>query len=125
MLSRFQITVINADPKGNFWKEPLPLNDALLKLMQFARKNPQSICTIELREVEPTQQLPPVRKASIKTPDGRLDSLQQPLPAEQAIAEARRPRATVAHLKPRPLSKPGDEAAEAVVDRYPTAVRAV
>lgn len=46
----YQITIVNCDAEGNFWKETLPLNAALLKLMRFARKNPDAACTIELRE---------------------------------------------------------------------------
>ena len=46
----YHITIVNCDAEGNFWKETLPLNAALLKLMRFARKNPDAECTIELRE---------------------------------------------------------------------------
>jgi hypothetical protein len=50
--STYQVTVVNSDSSGNYWRETLPINDALLKIMRFARTHPQSICTIELREME-------------------------------------------------------------------------
>jgi hypothetical protein len=49
----YKVTVLNFDPSGNFWKQSLPLNDAVLKLMRFVRINPETQCTIELRYAEP------------------------------------------------------------------------
>lgn len=51
--SQYKVTVINCDPSGNYWRETLLLNDALLKIMRFARTDPQSSCTIELRQSAP------------------------------------------------------------------------
>ena len=60
MASQPRVTLLHVDPKGNYWRESLPINDALLELLRFSRKNPHATCTIELREAEP--------KASVRRP---------------------------------------------------------
>ena len=52
MASQSRVTLLHVDPKGNYWRESLPINDALLELLRFSRKNPHATCTIELREAE-------------------------------------------------------------------------
>ncbi len=59
MALQFKVTIVNVDSRENYWRETLSINDALLKLLRFARDNPRSACTIELREVEPEQRTVP------------------------------------------------------------------
>ena len=40
------------DADGNYTRERLPLNDAVLSLLKFARKHPNALCTIELRDLD-------------------------------------------------------------------------
>ena len=45
------VTVVRYDARGQLqWRSDLSLDDALLAVLRFARKNPQANCTIELRE---------------------------------------------------------------------------
>lgn len=47
----YEVTVLRVDPQGRlYWRSTLAVNDAMLMLLRFARKNPKSICKIELRE---------------------------------------------------------------------------
>jgi hypothetical protein len=43
------VTIVNYDAHGNFWRETLCINDALLTLLRFARQNPESACLMKLR----------------------------------------------------------------------------
>ena len=45
-----KVTIITVDADGAGWPALLSVNDALLAVLRFARKNPQASCTIELRE---------------------------------------------------------------------------
>ena len=47
------VTVEWVDSYGNFTREKLTVNEAVLNLLRFARSNPSAICTIELREAAP------------------------------------------------------------------------
>ena len=47
-----QVSVVHMDANGNYWREALPKNDALLKFLRFLAKNPNSDCTIELRATD-------------------------------------------------------------------------
>jgi hypothetical protein len=47
------VTVEWIDPHGNFTREKLTVNEALLNILRFARKYPSSACKIELREIDP------------------------------------------------------------------------
>ena len=47
---KFDVSVQQFDAYGNYTREALPINDAILKLLRFARQFPGSVCTIELRE---------------------------------------------------------------------------
>lgn len=49
----FYVTVEQVDADGNYTREKLGLNDAVLSLLRFARRHPNALCTIELREVDP------------------------------------------------------------------------
>ena len=44
-----KVIVLNTDWQGNFWREELPVNQALVKLLRFVRENAAAHCTIELR----------------------------------------------------------------------------
>ena len=55
MSSGRRVAVLNVDGKGNYWRETVTANEAVLKLLRFLRKNPQSICTIELRRTDMAQ----------------------------------------------------------------------
>jgi hypothetical protein len=46
------VSVLNVDVKGNYWRETLSLKEALSKILRFVRLNPQSMCAIELRELD-------------------------------------------------------------------------
>ena len=50
----FYVTMQQVDADGNYTRERLPLNDAVLSLLRFARKHPNALCTIELRELYST-----------------------------------------------------------------------
>jgi hypothetical protein len=67
------ITIVNFDAHGNFWRETRCMNDALLKLLRFARQHPQSLCSIQLRDVPQsvTAHLPRLERADqdIRTRD--------------------------------------------------------
>jgi hypothetical protein len=41
------IDVVYRDHAGNFWRETLPINAALLAVLRFARTNPDGTCSIE------------------------------------------------------------------------------
>jgi hypothetical protein len=47
-----EITVVKVDAHGNFVRDTVPINVALLEILRFTRKHPDSSCTIELRELE-------------------------------------------------------------------------
>ena len=49
----YVVTVEWVDPYGNFTREKLSVNEALLNILRFARKYPGSACKIELREINP------------------------------------------------------------------------
>ena len=49
----YLVTVEWVDPYGNFTREKLTVNEALLNILRFARKHPSSACKIELREIDP------------------------------------------------------------------------
>jgi hypothetical protein len=49
----YLVTVEWIDPYGNFTREKLTVNEALLNILRFARKYPSSACRIELREIDP------------------------------------------------------------------------
>jgi hypothetical protein len=49
----YLVTVEWIDPHGNFTREQVTLNEALLNILRFARKYPSSACKIELREIDP------------------------------------------------------------------------
>ena len=47
----YEVTVLRIDPHGRLcWRSTLAVNDALLTLLRFARKHPESHCRIELRD---------------------------------------------------------------------------
>jgi hypothetical protein len=46
------VTMQQVDASGNYTRERLPLNEAVLSLLRFARKHPDALCTIELRELD-------------------------------------------------------------------------
>jgi hypothetical protein len=48
----FYVTMEQVDADGNYTRERLPLNEAVLNLLRFARKHPSALCTIELRELD-------------------------------------------------------------------------
>ena len=77
MASQSRVTLLHVDPKGNYWRESLPINDALLELLRFSRKNPHATCTIELREADPK---PSARRpAAVEQPSkrrGKMTGLQ-------------------------------------------------
>ena len=58
----YLVTVEWVDPYGNFTREKLTVNEALLNILRFARKYPSSACRIELREIDPDR--PHVLKGS-------------------------------------------------------------
>jgi hypothetical protein len=48
----YEVTVLRIEPDGRVsWKSTTTINEAILTLLQFARKNPRSQCRIELRHV--------------------------------------------------------------------------
>ena len=49
----YYVTVEWVDPYGNFTRERVTINEAVLNLLRFARSHPSSVCTIELREAGP------------------------------------------------------------------------
>jgi hypothetical protein len=49
----YVVTVEWVDAYGNFTREKLTVNEALLNILRFARKYPSSACKIELREIDP------------------------------------------------------------------------
>ena len=79
------ITVLQFDPYGNFTRETLPLNDAILKLLRFARKQPGALCTIELREVEQSADSPWVRGISSRAESAT--ATEKPLARDSQVLE--------------------------------------
>ena len=69
MATPYKVTVVTIDTHGRRRRDALSINDALLAVLRFARKNPQATCTIELREATgtgdppsgPTEREPTVR----------------------------------------------------------------
>jgi hypothetical protein len=49
----YLVTVEWVDAHGNFTREKVTVNEALLNILRFARKHPSSLCKIELREIDP------------------------------------------------------------------------
>jgi hypothetical protein len=50
MAAPYKVTVVTVDTRGRRNRGVLAINDALLAVLRFARKNPHASCTIELRE---------------------------------------------------------------------------
>lgn len=47
----YEVTVLRVDSSGRlYWRSTLAVNDAILTLLRFARKNPNARCRLELRE---------------------------------------------------------------------------
>jgi hypothetical protein len=61
MVHDYEITLSRYDAGGRLvWRTIRSVDDALLAVMRFARQNPHSICTIELRQTsgsETTKQM--------------------------------------------------------------------
>lgn len=62
-----KVAVITIDANGSRKAEVLSINDALLAVLRFARKHPQSSCTIELREREPLTAAPAIEVFPLDT----------------------------------------------------------
>ena len=62
----FYVTMQQLDADGNYTRERLPLNDAVLSLLRFARKHPNALCTIELRELDPAGTIPASRDGPLR-----------------------------------------------------------
>ena len=54
MATPYKVTVVTVDPRGRRSRAAVAINDALLAVLRFARKNPHASCTIELREATGT-----------------------------------------------------------------------
>jgi len=52
-MSAYKVTLVNIDPDGNYLQEIMPINDALIAILRFARRHPESTCRIELQHTEP------------------------------------------------------------------------
>ena len=91
MTAEHQVSVLNVDAKGNYWRETLPTKDALLKLLRFLRKNPQAVCTIELHLPEGFWDDPVPECESFKetgTTVSALSSAEAPQPGFRETAAA-------------------------------------
>ena len=63
MTSTGHIVVLHIDDRGNFWRETLSTNAALLRVLRFLRQHPDGACSIELRESAAVS--PPAPDASL------------------------------------------------------------
>ena len=91
MTAGHQVSVLNVDARGNYWRETLPTKDALLKLLRFLRKNPHAVCTIELRLPEGFWDEPPSDDESCRgngSTASALSSTGAPKPAGREAAAA-------------------------------------
>jgi hypothetical protein len=64
----YKVTIAKIDPDGNYLQDVMSINDALIVMLRFARKHPQSTCRIELHHTEPFHSIPgahPVDEASL------------------------------------------------------------
>ena len=53
MSQPYTVAVVEIDESGNFMREKVTVNDALIKLLRFSRMYQHSECTIELRHLPP------------------------------------------------------------------------
>ncbi len=63
-----KVVVLQADADGNFWKEELLVNEALVKLLRFVRDNHHGRCTIELRHDASMRVVPDIANVITKEP---------------------------------------------------------
>lgn len=89
---KFDVTVQQFDNYGNYVGETLPVNDAILKLLRFARKNPGATCIIQLREILDVQAAPPVYVGPEPLPSYPIDEKRVTMvPSAPAAADAGKP----------------------------------
>ncbi len=60
MATPYNVTVVTVDTHGRRSRHAVSINDALLAVLRFARKNPQASCTIELQETAGTGDQPSI-----------------------------------------------------------------
>ena len=72
---KFFVTVERFDAHGNYTREKLPLNEAVLDLLRFARKYPNAHCTVAMHEIDP-----PLHGVTLLNPLVRITPTREPAP---------------------------------------------